>query len=101
MPFMFIADPGLMMQGSPGSILLSVITAIAGVWAVGAGIMGYFVVPLAPGLRVLALATGSALFATHFHLPGENLLLAGGIVGIAVLSFLVRRSKPQAEQVRS
>ncbi|RJQ49420.1 MAG: TRAP transporter permease [Desulfobacteraceae bacterium] len=42
-PFMFVYGPSLLMIGSPGSIVLTIISASIGVIALSAGLMGWFI----------------------------------------------------------
>lgn len=61
MPFMFFYGPGLMLNGELPDILLAICSAIAGVSAVAAAIVGYFGTNLSAALRVLVFAAGLAL----------------------------------------
>ena len=67
-PFLFVASPELLMQGNPLHILLAFVTAVAGVWLVAAGIVGYFLRPLGMPLRGLFAIAGISLLlpATAF-----------------------------------
>jgi TRAP transporter 4TM/12TM fusion protein len=41
-PFLFVFSPSLLLQGTPGDLIIDVSSAIAGVWLVSAGMIGYF-----------------------------------------------------------
>ncbi len=41
-PFLFVFSPSLLLQGEPLDLIIDVSTAIAGVWLVSAGMIGYF-----------------------------------------------------------
>lgn len=60
-PFMFVVAPELTMQGSVWLIAQTAATAIAGVWMVSAGFVGYFARPLDPLRRAAFVASGIAM----------------------------------------
>jgi TRAP transporter 4TM/12TM fusion protein len=60
-PFLFVFSGTLLMEGEPWLIALDLIAAIAGVWFVCAGIMGYSVRALGAGARLLHALAGLGL----------------------------------------
>ena len=72
-PFLFVAAPSLLLIGSPLQVFLAATTALAGVWLVSAGSIGYFAGPL-PAIVRLA-----------FAVAGVCLLIPGGAFEGAVL----------------
>ncbi len=57
-PFMFVFDPALLLIGSPGNIVLAVITALIGVFALAMGLQGWgFIGRLNPIFRIIAFGT--------------------------------------------
>ena len=60
-PFLFVFAPSLLLQGAPMQIAQAVITALAGVWLVSAGFVGYLFRPLPMGRRVLFVIAGFLL----------------------------------------
>ena len=45
-PFLFVFSPSLLLQGTLGDLIVDVSSAIAGVWLVSAGMIGYFARPM-------------------------------------------------------
>lgn len=64
-PFLFVYSPTLLMQGSVFDIALAVVTAVAGVWFVSAGMIGYGLRRMQPLARIAALAGGAMLLLPH------------------------------------
>jgi TRAP transporter 4TM/12TM fusion protein len=61
-PFLFVFSPTLLLQSpSVGDTVVSFVTAVAGIWMVSAGMIGYVVRPLPLPLRVAFVAVGLAL----------------------------------------
>ena len=60
-PFMFVVAPELTMQGSVWAVAQTAATAVAGVWMVSAGFVGYFARPLDPARRASFVASGVAM----------------------------------------
>lgn len=64
-PFLFVFSPTLLMQGSPGAILLAVVTAGIGVWFISAGMIGYGLRRMPVLARVVAVVGGAMLILPH------------------------------------
>lgn len=60
-PFLFVYSPSLIMRGSTWQIILTFVTAIAGVWMVSVAVMGYLSRPLVVPVRLAFLLLGLAL----------------------------------------
>ncbi|MFQ5912760.1 MAG: TRAP transporter permease [Nitrospinota bacterium] len=60
-PFYFISNAALLMQGSPLDILLSVASAVVAMFAIEAGVMGFLRKPATPIERSLYIAGGLLL----------------------------------------
>lgn len=60
-PFLFVFSPSLLLIGEPVEIVVAVVTAIAGVYAVSAAFAGWLHGPAGPVKRVLAGLAGAAL----------------------------------------
>lgn len=61
-PFLFVFSPSLLLQSS--SVVetgMAVITAIAGVWLISAGMIGFFMRPMSIAMRVGFVVAGTAL----------------------------------------
>ncbi|MGI6453690.1 MAG: TRAP transporter permease [Syntrophomonadaceae bacterium] len=76
-PFMFVYGPTLLMIGSPGEIILSLITAILGVYALAICIVGVQFTKVPALFRLMALASALCLIK-----PG----LLTDIIGIGLLA---------------
>ncbi len=92
-PFAFVFQPGLLLMGSWGEILLSLALTVFGVVFLAAGVIGYFFTPIPALLRaVLMAASGLLVFSA------QSLEAIGFVAGAAVLgwSYLRRKSLPAA-----
>ena len=65
-PFMFVFEPNVLMQGSPLNILLVFITAISGVWLISSAFSGYLFSKLSRLELIAFLFTGVVLFVGIF-----------------------------------
>ncbi|MFH1491429.1 MAG: TRAP transporter permease, partial [Pseudomonadota bacterium] len=74
-PYMFVYGPSLLMIGSPGRILLSVITASIGVIVLSASLMGWFFREAKLGERGLLLAASILLIKPGLYTDGIGLLI--------------------------
>jgi len=86
-PFMFVYGPALLLDGSPGEILLVLVTATAGVTALAASTMGYLRQELLAWERLVLGAGALALVFPGLLTDGFGLLALGAI-------FLVRQRSP-------
>jgi len=88
-PFLFVADPALLLHGTWPEILIAAAMTVLGIWAVAAGSSGYLVGALGPAGRIVALASGALLLGSRFA-PDWALLLAiagtGGFAGLYVVN---------------
>ena len=95
LPFLFVFSNTLLLYGSPWLIAIDCATAVAGVWLVSAGTMGYATRPLGWPARVYCALAGLFLM-----LPAEAfayarwLNVAGG--AMAVVPFLLRGRSPNS-----
>ncbi len=60
-PFLFIFFPGLLFKGSPGEILIAVITALLGCFVLSAALSGYLFQELSAAKRVISGLAGIGL----------------------------------------
>lgn len=82
-PFLFVFSPSLLLIGSPGEIILSVSTAILGVYAISAAFVGWLHGPAGPLRRVLTGLAGVALLLPP-GLGGPYTLWVNGLGLIAL-----------------
>jgi TRAP transporter 4TM/12TM fusion protein len=99
-PFLFVATPAILFDGTWGEALSATALAGIGVMAVTAGIVGFWGRDLALWIRVAVVALGLAAMPFGF-LPKSELLhvpAAGVLVALALLAFaLGRRNTPKTE----
>ena len=80
-PFLFVASPALLLIGAPALIAWTALTAVAGIWLVTVGFVGFGLRPLGTPMRVVFAAIGLALFIPPYAFPGAPLLEAIGVIG--------------------
>src|SRR5699024_3779367 len=81
-PFMFVYGPPLLFDGSAGSIILALLTATIGVFALSVALEGYFVRDMNIFLRIIL--TGAALLSISVGYLTD-------IIGIAVIGIILGR----------
>jgi len=95
-PFLFVYAPSLLMQGPASAIVLAAATAIAGVWLVSIGVVGYLTRPQNAFERLLYVAAGIALVVPADAFRGAVMTdLAGMLLGVGLVArefFRKRRS---------
>ncbi len=86
-PFIFVFSPALLMQGSPGMIVFTLIMALAGTVLVAIGVNGYLFKPIGWLRRILLILAGLGLLMP-ISLAGLAVAcyVAGAILAILVLS---------------
>ncbi|WP_449322196.1 TRAP transporter permease [Rhodophyticola sp. SM2404] len=90
-PFLFVFSPSLLLIGEPLEIILSVSTAVLGVYAVSAAFVGWLHGPAGPLRRVLIGLAGVALLLPPSIGDGTVLWLnAAGFVALCILWALGR-----------
>ncbi len=87
-PFMFIYGPGLLLMGSVFSVVQTVSTAIVGIVALSAAVVGYGLAPLTFWERILL-----GIMALFMIAPGGlfDLIGAGGIAFILIRQYALWR----------
>lgn len=92
-PFLFVADPGLLLKGDYQDIVVSLVIAVIGIWAVAAGISGYLIGALTGVERIAVVATGAILFASRIDgAPSTAMLVVGFVVAAGIYTLNRRRS---------
>jgi TRAP-type uncharacterized transport system fused permease subunit len=94
-PFLFVYEPALLMIGDWPTILMSCVTASAGVIFFAAGLHGYFLAPTLLWQRVALIAGGFALIK-----PGIWTDLFGVAVLIVVAGTQIMSRRAERERVR-
>ena len=83
-PFLFVLEPSLLMQGSVGSIVWNFARNILGIYAGTAAIVGFAFTPLSLMMRILLGASALAILLPPHVFPGADLIDWIGL-GAAVL----------------
>jgi TRAP transporter 4TM/12TM fusion protein len=88
-PFVFVFDPLLLLQGPPLMIALALVTATLGTLAIGIGISGYFARPVGWSSRLLLLVGGVGLLIP----PGGAIAYSTAInvIGVVVCVGIIFR----------
>lgn len=85
-PFLFVRAPTLLLEGSVVAIMVSFLTALAGVWMICAAFAGYCVRPIGLPMRVGFAIAGLLLFIPADAMPhGELTDVAGLILGAILI----------------
>ena len=79
-PYMFVYNPVLLMQGETIPIIVAFITATIGVICIAAGFQGWYLNHLGIGLRAMVIIAGLGLV-----LPGNASDMISGVVVVAFL----------------
>jgi TRAP transporter 4TM/12TM fusion protein len=64
-PFLFVFEPALLMQGSIGAIVYAVAITSVGIWFVSAGIIGFGLRRMPPPARIASVLAGAGLLLPH------------------------------------
>lgn len=92
-PYMFVLEPALLMIDTNFfEVILILITAITGMIAIGAGMIGYWYTKINGFSRILATVTGLLLIY-----PGVSSDLIGFVFFIIMLGLQIRKSKQEDE----
>jgi TRAP transporter 4TM/12TM fusion protein len=92
-PFLFVYDPPLLMQGSWLEIAWSVGTSAVGLWCGTIAVVGHYMARVAPAQRALFMAAALALLFPTQGALGPAIVNFAGVVAAAVL--LSRPYRPQ------
>jgi len=93
-PFAFVYNPGLLMQGSLGAIAMAVTTALIGACLVAAAMRGYLLSPLNLVQRLLAFVAGCLWIAPGLEFATAGLVLAVLTLTPDILGMLRQNRKP-------
>jgi TRAP transporter 4TM/12TM fusion protein len=89
-PFLFVYDPPLLMQGSAAGILWALLTNALGLWCGTIAVVGHYMRRVAPGHRLLFLAAALALFFPAARFESG---LAANLAGLVLAAVLLWREK--------
>jgi len=88
-PFAFVLNPGLLLQGSLATIAWAIATAFAGAVLVACGVRGFALGPLGPVRRVLVGLGGLLLIGPGVYPP---------LIGVVLAAAAIARFKSRAMQ---
>ena len=95
-PFLFVRTPALLLEGSLPSVLMAIVTALAGVWLICAAFAGYAVRVLSTPMRAGFAFAGLLLFIPAESMPhGEWTDIAGLTLGAILLAREVMATRLQ------
>ncbi|MCI8454126.1 MAG: TRAP transporter fused permease subunit [Lachnospiraceae bacterium] len=89
-PFILIFNPGMILIGTTGEIIRTTITSLFGIYALGAGFMGYLTRDLNWPIRLILVAAGVAMVD-----PGMVTDIAGIVVILGIGIGLMTTKKKQ------
>jgi len=85
-PFMFVLEPALLLEGSPTQIMISFLTALLGVVTFGAGVIGWLKTKTTIIDRLLLITSGLLLIYPH-------ILYSAIGIGLFILVFVVQTKR--------
>ena len=97
-PFAFIFNPSLITMGTPGDVILSIITASAGVITLASGSIGYALGQLNPLQRLLMIVSAPLMIVPGFTTDMIGFAIAGTVVLTQWL--LLKRNKGGTEEIK-
>jgi TRAP transporter 4TM/12TM fusion protein len=89
-PFLFVFSPNLLLDGDPAAVVWASITAVIGIYAATAGIVGQFFGTQPPWVRVLLFVGGVLALIPANTFPGASYSEAAGLIIIFGLGWLSR-----------
>ncbi|MGP9790930.1 TRAP transporter permease [Roseinatronobacter sp. NSM] len=96
-PFLFVFSPALLLMGDPSEIVLAVITAVIGVYAISAAFVGWLHGPAGPMRRVLLGLAGVALLLPP-GIGGSHTIWINGAGFLALICLWVLARREHARQ---
>jgi TRAP transporter 4TM/12TM fusion protein len=98
-PFVFVYEPSLIMQGSFIEIILCFSSALIGIWVVSAGMLGYVFSKIGPVIRVVCIISGLILILPVTIIPYGAVIkvVAAGAVCVILGLELVHNKRLVAE----
>ena len=88
LPFLFVTNPALILQGDIAHILLATATALLAIWLIASALEGYLyrIGTLGPVIRLACLASGAALIYPERLSDVLGLAIVVGLYGLDQLS---------------
>ncbi|MEM7567484.1 MAG: TRAP transporter fused permease subunit, partial [Pseudomonadota bacterium] len=100
-PFLFVASPSLLLMGPWADVLLAVVFACLGVYAISAAVVGYLACAMGPVTRIATGLAGALLLATPGVAGDAHLWFnLGGLALLAGAMLAQRRLRKRPNGVR-
>ena len=81
-PFIFVYQPALLMQGAPLAVVMAAATSVIGVIALAAGLEGWLMVRAAMWQRLMLVAGGLLMVVPGIFTDGGGILLIGTVAAL-------------------
>jgi TRAP transporter 4TM/12TM fusion protein len=101
-PFLFVYSPTLIMVGDWGQIVVDFVTAVAGIWLMTMGFVGYSMRSIGWMERVVYVVVGALLLAPNLLLPDAIYFnVAGALLGAGLIAreYALRSRRRQAAAI--
>ncbi|QQK74740.1 TRAP transporter permease [Salicibibacter cibarius] len=92
-PFVFVFEPALLMEGSPGEILLASVTAVIGILTIAAGLIGWLIKPANILERLILVPSGLMIIFPGFTTDFMGILLIAFV-------YILQRSRKDIPSLR-
>jgi TRAP-type uncharacterized transport system fused permease subunit len=92
-PFLFAYSPSLIMDGSWERILFDSATALASIWLISAGVVGFGIRPMSATDRAAFIIAGAMMLIPSGLFAGA---LWVALAGVAVSAAILKRSRTPA-----
>jgi TRAP transporter 4TM/12TM fusion protein len=92
-PYTFVYDKSLLLAGSIFNVIIAVLTAFIGVFAVGVGVAGFFVKHLPVGFRVIFILAGVLLVIPNMI---SSTIGFAAVVAACLCNALLKQKEPKA-----
>ncbi len=97
LPFVFVATPAILMDGTWGEIILNTALTGVGIMAVTAGVVGFWGRRLGPPLRLSYLAAGALALPLGFLPAGDIVHIPAALAAVALAVAMWVRMRNQSE----
>jgi len=95
-PFIFVLSPNLIMRGEPIDVAVAFISSMIGVWLGSVAMMGYFLRPITPVMRIVYGAVGAGLLAPAQAYDGGDLVrISAAVVAVVLIAVEFRARRQQ------
>ncbi|HEX7066107.1 MAG TPA: TRAP transporter permease [Bacillales bacterium] len=97
-PYMFVSNPVLVLQGDPtiSSVIVAIVTALLGMAGISAGLMGFFIAEAKWWERVLLIGSGLLLIYPNII---DSLIGFVVLGGLALFQFVRSRAKKHQRKI--